>query len=55
MCVGVGGSNSVVVSSELGREGIGLALELWQQTRHPSSTTTLGGVVAVAAAFLFNF
>jgi hypothetical protein len=42
-CVGRGvdGSDSVVVSSELNGEGIGLALKLWKQTRHPTPLLVL--------------
>lgn len=41
MCVGVDGSDTVVVSSELGGEGIGMAHELWKQTRHPTPLLVL--------------
>jgi hypothetical protein len=36
-----GGSGSVVVSSELDGEGIGMAFKLWKQTRHPTPLLVL--------------
>lgn len=41
LSVGVSGSNSIeMVSSELDRESVRMVLELWQQTRHPTTITT---------------